>query len=374
MFWHVFKYRLKCLLRDRITLFWTLIFPLVLGTLFHFTFGHLTSDAEGFEAIKTAVIDDESYRGNTPFQEVLQALAEPGRDQFLDLVIVPEEEAERLLDEGSVVGVIRVGEDMELMVRQRVIRQSILKSFLDTYSQTMNTAQAIAVENPAASFEPRLSFTEEISFSGAKPDTNLGYFYALIAMTCVYGSYWGIRNTMHLQADQSPQGARRSIAPTRKTRIVLSDTLAALVITLGEVSLLLTYVHFAFGISFGDQLGLILLTSLVGSASGVALGNVVGTSVRGDENLKYVVLLIANLTLSFLAGLMWAPMKDMVSQRFPLLGYLNPAALIADCFYSLHIYSTLQRFWINIGVLCLITVVLSLVSAIHLRRERYASL
>ena len=54
MFWHVFKYRLKCLLRDRITLFWTLIFPLVLGTLFHFTFGHLTSDAEGFEAIKTA--------------------------------------------------------------------------------------------------------------------------------------------------------------------------------------------------------------------------------------------------------------------------------------------------------------------------------
>ena len=62
--------------------------------------------------IKTAVIDDGPIEGIPCFKR----FCKPWRNQvhFLDLVIVPAEEAERLLDEGSVVGVIRVGEDMEL--------------------------------------------------------------------------------------------------------------------------------------------------------------------------------------------------------------------------------------------------------------------
>ena len=42
MFMHVFIYRLKCLLRDRQTVFWTSIFSLCLATMFYFAFGHIT--------------------------------------------------------------------------------------------------------------------------------------------------------------------------------------------------------------------------------------------------------------------------------------------------------------------------------------------
>ena len=170
----------------------------------------------------------------------------------------------------------------------------------------MNTAQAIAVENPAASFEPRLSFTEEISFSGAKPDTNLGYFYALIAMTCVYGSYWGIRNTMHLQADQSPQGARRYCTyPQDQNRPIrylsrLGDYSWRSVASAHLCSLRLW--HQLRRSARFDPLDVTCRVS-VWCCSRQRCGNLGAY----DENLKYAVLLIANLTLSFLAVLCGHP-------------------------------------------------------------------
>lgn len=380
MFWHVFSYRLKCLLRDRITVFWTLIFPLIMATLFHFAFGHLTSSSEGFEPIKTVIVDNEAYRDASQFQNVVKSLAESGKDQFLELTIAPLEQAERLLEAGAVIGIISVDNDMELIVKQRGLKQTILKAFLDEYSQTMNTVTEIVSKNPEAlreltgAIRNRISFTEQISFSSADPNINLGFFYALIAMACLYSSYWGIRNTIDVQADQSPQGARRSSAPTHKARIVLSDTLAALIIGFSEVLLLLAYMRFVLGVEFGHQIGFILLLTLAGCMAGVAFGNFVGTIVRRDENLKYGVLLIGNMTMSFLAGLMFANLKDIIAQKVPILAYLNPAALIADSFYSLYIYDTFHRFWINIAFLCLITTILSFASFLYLRGERYASI
>ncbi len=380
MFWHVFKYRLKCLVRDKGTVFWTMIFPLILATLFHFSFGHLTSQAEKFEPIPTAVKDDQAYREDARLQNVLESLSQPGPNQFLELTVVEGEEALRLLNQGKVYGIISAEDPVELTEKQRGFRQTILKTFLDEYNQTNLALTQIARQNPAATpallnaVDNRRDFTQQITFSRAEPNTNLGFFYALIAMTCLYGSFWGLRNTLHLQADQSPQGARRSIAPTHKKNVVYSDTLAALVISFAEVLILLAYLRFALQISFGGELGLILLITLAGCMCGVAFGYSVGTLVPGSFGPKTSILIAFNMLASFLAGLMWAPIKDTVAQKAPILAYLNPASLIADSFYGLYIYDNHERFFVNLASLVAISFVLSLISFRRLRRERYASL
>ncbi|HHY15975.1 MAG TPA: ABC transporter permease [Firmicutes bacterium] len=380
MFWHVFKYRLKCLVRDRGTVFWTMIFPLILATLFYFSFGHLTSLAEEFEPIPTAVVNNEAYESDTYLRKTLEALSQPGPNQFLQLTVAEEGEALRLLNEGRVYGIIQAANPVRLTVKQKGFRQTILKSFLDQYSQTKWAITEIARQNPATvpaligAADHRREFTQQIWFSQAKQDTNLGFFYALIAMTCLYSSFWGLRNTLHLQADLSPQGARRSTAPTHKKSVVLSDTLAALAISFAEVLILLAYLRFALQISFGSELGLILLLTLAGCLCGVSLGYAAGTLIPGDEGAKNGILIAFNMLASFLAGLMWAPIKDTVARKAPLVARLNPAALIADSFYSLHIYHTYQRFFLNLGSLVLISLVLGLISFHRLRRERYASL
>lgn len=380
MFWHVFTYRLKLLVRDRSTLFWTLIFPLVIATLFYFSFGHLTTNYVQFEPIKTALIESESLQGDPAFLTMLQALAEPSKEQLLELSIVSEAEAMGLLETDQVSGVIGIGEELQLTIKYQGPKQIILKTILDEYEQNRRLLAELKEQNPGknlaflSAVDLTKDFTEQTFFSTAQPNFTLSYFYALIAMTCMYGSYWGIRNATHLQADQSPQGARRTIAPTNKLTIVYSDTLAALVLSFAEVLILLVYLRFALQISFGDQLWSILLIALVGCWAGVAIGGFIGTVVKGDQRFKSRVLLLVNNLTSIAAGLVSVNVKDTIAQEFPLLAYINPASLIADSFYSLYIYDSYKRVVINLAFLCSIALILSLSSLIYLRRERYASL
>ncbi len=383
MFSHVFKYRLKCLVRDKETVFWTLIFSILTATLFYFGFGHLTTECERFSPVKTVAVNSQAYRENANFRQVLESLSEAGENQILELTAAGEKEAERLLEDGKAAGVITVGEPGEpigLTVKQRGINQSILKAILDEYSQTTKTVTDIVLQNPAAlqqiigDLENRKSYTEQVSFSDAVPDTMLGYFYALIAMACMYSGFWGLRNTIDVQADLSNQGARRSVAPTHKLSVVLADALAALAISFAEVLVLLAYLVLVLGINFGNQLGYVLLTCLAGCIAGVSFGNFIGTVSRGSEGVKTGLLVGASTTMSFLAGLMWVDMKYAVASKAPVLSYINPAALISDAFYSLYVFDTHRRFFMNIGMLCLISAVMCTVSFMWLRRERYASI
>ncbi len=379
MFVHVFYYRLKCLLRDRVTIFWTLVFPLVLATLYGVTFGDIKSQPEGFQPIKVAVIQNSAYENNKVFKMVLEDLSEPGPQQFLEITVTDGAEALKLLDNGLVAGVISQNDDIELLVNSSGLKQTILKSFLDSYSQNVQTVKAVMAQNSGIS--PRTTsrigrhdYTEQIFFSQANPDTRLSIFYALLAMSCFYSSFWGLRNTRDIQADLSPQGARRGVAPTHKLALVFADNLAAFVIGFSEILIILAYLRFGLGITFGNQALFILLTCILGCFTGVSFGNFIGTVIRANENLKMIILISTTMTFSFLSGLMWEYIKYYIAQKAPFLSYINPVALIADSFYSLYIFAGLHRFWLNMAILALLWLAFSLISFALLRRERYASL
>lgn len=379
MFMHVFGYRLKCLMRDKETVFWTLLFPLLLATMFHFAFGNLMGQQATLNPIKVAVIESDAYRENVAFRQVLEMLSEPGPNQLIELTIADDEKAHQLLEEGAIAGVI-IGDPIGLTVTRSGINQSILKAILDEYVHTSATVTGILERNPAASralltgIGQRRSYTERISFSSAALDTELIYFYALIAMACLYTSFWGLRNTIDVQADLSPQGARRSLAPTHKLGVVLFDMAAALAITLTEVMILLAYLMLALRVDFGSQIGYVLLTCFAGCFAGVSFGVFVGTFFGKNANTKFGFLIGSGLTMSFLAGLMMANIKDVVARKAPFLAYINPAALITDAFYSLCMFDTHRRFFLNIGLLFLIASIMCISSFLRLRREKYASL
>ncbi len=125
MFAFLYFYRLKCLLRDRMLVFWTLLFPLVLATLFYFAFGRLTTEFERFEPIKVAVVDNPAYRTQVAFRDLLDNLSQSGEQQLLDLAVVDEATAEKMLEEDKVVGLIRVTDGLELVVKGPGLKQSI---------------------------------------------------------------------------------------------------------------------------------------------------------------------------------------------------------------------------------------------------------
>ncbi len=390
MFMHVFKYRLKCLIRDRDTLFWTMAFPILLATMFYFAFGDLIGSNGGFEPVRVAVVNSSEYRSNTHLQLMLGVLSTPGEDQLLNMTLTTESEAERLLDEGRVAGVITVsaGEGfggsgsspVRLTVTSSGLGQSILKAILDEYLHTSATAVSVLSQGSVdlsefiARLRSRGNYTQQISYSDALPDSMLAYFYALVAMAALYASFWGVRNTMDIQADLSDKGARRSVAPTHKLTVVMGDWTASLLISFGEMLILIAYLVFALRVDFGDQIGYVLLTCLAGCIAGLSFGTVIGTLFRKSEGAKIATLVASSNLMSFLAGLMYLNMKDIVARKAPVLSYINPAALISDAFYSLYIFDNHNRFFLNISLLCVFSAVMCLISYLRLRSEKYASI
>lgn len=88
------KYTLLRLLRDKNELFWILLFPIVLGSLFKASFSSLM-DAETFEPIPVAVVNENEDAFAT-FGEVLDALSEEGDGQMLTATYCSGEDALKL--------------------------------------------------------------------------------------------------------------------------------------------------------------------------------------------------------------------------------------------------------------------------------------
>ncbi|MDD3693381.1 MAG: ABC transporter permease [Oscillospiraceae bacterium] len=380
MFLFLYLKRLKCLRRDRDTVFWTLLFPILLATLFYIAFGNLLKQDESFSAINTAVVNNDSYQQNKAFQQALKS-ASTGEDRLLNLSVLTAQEAKQKLSKGEIDGVITVSDSITLDVRGSGLKQSVLKAFLDQYIETEKITSAILAANPSAakqglfnSLIDRQTFTKEITLSGANPDTLLNYFYALIAMACLYGSYWGMRNSTDIQPNLSALGARRSIAPTHKLTSVVSDLLASLTIHFAQILILLCYLAFVLKIDFGSRFGYVVLTCFMGSVTGISYGTFVGYACKKSERIKSAILIGISMFLSFLAGLMFVDMKYIIAKHVPVLSYFNPAALITDAFYSLYVYESLNRYFLNICILGTISVLLAFVSYLFVRRQRYASI
>jgi len=77
---------------------------------------------------------------------------------------------------------------------------------------------------------------------------------------------------------------------------------------------------------------------------------------------------------SFLAGMMYAQMKYIVYDKAPILAYLNPVNLITDSFYSLYYFTDMGRYFLNLAILMVMTVLFGLGTYYVLRRRRYASI
>ena len=99
MFFHNYKYRLKCIVRDKSMMFWTLFFPIILAILFNLALGNIGS-ADNFKPINLAVVKNLSYEGEKEFTKVLDEVSDKKRDDVVfNTQYVSKNKAEKLLED-----------------------------------------------------------------------------------------------------------------------------------------------------------------------------------------------------------------------------------------------------------------------------------
>lgn len=375
MFLHVLKYRLKIIVNDKSTMFWTLVFPMVLATFFHMAFGQIGAQ-ENFNPIDTAIVD---AGGDAAFMSLVISLSE-GENRLLNAAVTTKDEALILLRDGKVKGIIENADTLSLTVSQGGLSQSILKAFIDSYTQTASSINRIAAQRPEALetvmaiLADDMNFLKEYPITRANPDSRVIYFYALIAMTCLFGGFVGMTEINAIQANLSYHAARMNFAPVHKLKMFLSGISAALIIQFIKLLLLIAYIAFVLSIDLGDRIGLIALTIILCTVLGISFGSFVTSLVKGGEGLKSGILIASGNISSLLAGMMQAEIKYAIDTNVPILSRINPASLITDAFYALYYFDTYNRYMENVFGMAILTLIFSAATYLVIRRRKYVSI
>lgn len=382
MFIHTLYYTLKTLLRNKAQVFWCLAFPIVLGTMFHFAFGGLSS-SEQFSAIPVAVVLDDS-KNNVILTNILDSLGAPGENQFLEITYATENEALSLLEQKKITGILYGNDTLSLTISAEMtddaINQSILNSFVEQYNMSCAALYDVAVTNPEAmpdvisTLMEETDYLTETSFCKGDFDESLTYFFNLIAMTCLYAAMMGNNIAIDNQANLSNLGARRNVSPVHRLITIFADLTAALIFQFTSVFISLCYLHFALGVNFGSQISYVLLVSFAGCLTGISLGFFIGCIGHLNRETKFGILMAAIMICCLFSGLMIGNIRMYVEKFCPAFNHINPAALISDSLYALVIYPSHERYFTNIIILFILSLCFSFGGFILIRRKKYASI
>ena len=377
MFFHNLKYYLMAGFRAKSFIFWLMLFPMMLGTLFKTAFGTVYEQDVVFSSIPTAIVDTS---GNDIFRRVIDSLEEAEKP-LMDVTYTTEEKAKQLLKDGDVCGIIYVGDKLSLSVTEQKLSQVILKSFIEQYSINEKIITDIAEKDPSKlpsvieKLSADVSACNDIPVTDAEnTDIYVQYFYNLIAMVAMYGSVTGLHVTVRNQANLSALGARKNCSPTPKSVSLLADFVGSTVMQTACMVLCVTFVRFVLKIDFGDRLPLVYVSAVLGGMLGVSIGFLFGSANRFSYEAKTGIIMAFSMLSCFLSGLMMGEMKGVIAEHFPWLNRINPATVISDSLFSLNMYSDYSHFISRIVTMIAITAVCTVAGIIVTRRKKYASL
>ena len=378
---HLLKYQFLQTVRSRSVMFWALAFPLILGTLFYISFGNSGLAGTGetdWEPVPVAVITvDDTSANAASFQTFLN-----GMDQ--DMLNIrsydTERAAKKALKKENIAGIYYVKDEPSLTLASNGINQSILSSLLESYEKNSAMIHDIALHHPEKlsaalnSLNDYQTLVKEKSLGGQTLDPTLTYFLALIAYACLSGVYLSIHSTIQLQANLSALGERRSITPTHKLSLILIDLLVLESIHFVDILILELYITKVLHISLGHDISKLLLVTFMGSLIGICLGILIGCAGKLSYGAKSGIGVLVTLFPSFLAGLMFGGMKNVIEQHCPLINRINPASVLSDAFYCISVYDDAVRYRRCILILVFMCLLCIGLSFFMIRRERYDSI
>ena len=379
MFIHNFKYSLKILLKNKSLLFWSFIFPIILGTLFKLAFSNIEKK-ETLSTFDIAIVENEEFNNNLMYKKTHETLGNPNNDERLfNIKYVSIEEAKKLLEESNVVGYLILKDNKPtIYVNNSGINETVLKVIVERITNKITIYQKLINKN--VDINTINSIVNEVENDIKIKDIsskNLSYtnieYYTLLAMTSLYGGLISMFLSNKHSANISSVGKRTSVSKLSKNKLILSNLLASYLVQVLGLIIVYLYSLFILNVDFGTHNNYIILLLLVGSLCGLSIGTFIA-SFKVSENTKTGILIAFTMISCFFAGMYGITMKYLVDKSLPFINKINPTGLITDGFYSLYYYESYSRYFTDIISLIIISVILVSISLISLRRNKYDSI
>ncbi len=390
MFIHNLKYTIKILFKNKVLIFWTFAFPIILGLLFNMAFSNIEKD-EMLKVFSIAVVSNDNSKEQEIYKETLEKLS-TGDARLFNLKYVDEEEANRLLDESEIEGYVVISDDVKVVIKENGSNQTIIKFVIQKIKQNKKIVEDLSlkeIEKETSNGNYSFDTTEivnniltkinsqEVSLNSLS-SSNLSYMtiehYTLIAMACMYTGMLGLTSINNCLANMSNKGKRISVSPNKKSTIVLSSLIGSYIVSLLGLSILLLFLLFVLKVDFGNNMLLVILLSMIGSLAGISLGVLVASVFKLSEGAKTGIIIAISMFLSVLSGMTGVTLKYVIDTNVPIVNLINPNNLITDGFYSLYYYNTLDRYFRDLIYLIIFVIICLVISFFSLRREQYDSI
>lgn len=391
MFIHNLKYTIKTLFKNKILIFWTFAFPIILGIFFNMAFSNIEKD-EVLKVFDIAVVNNEQFEHQSIYKEAIDELSK-GKDKLFNVQYVKKEKADSLLDDSDIEGyIVFENNKPQVVVKENGTYQTMLKFVVNEITQnkimvTDLSEQAIRKQMEKGNINGDTAkivsdILNKIQNQQVKmtdiSSSNLSYmqieYYTLIAMACMYGGMLGLTAINTCLANMSSKGKRISVSPNRKSTVVLSAAMGSYFVSLIGLAILMLFLKFVLQVDFGDNLLLVLLLAAVGNLAGISLGILIASVFRVSEGAKTGITIAVTMFLSVLSGMMGVTLKYVIDKNAPIVNLVNPNNLITDGFYSLYYYNTLDRYFRDVCYLLVFVAICLIISFVSLRREKYDSI
>lgn len=361
MFLHTFKNTFKLLIRDKSLLFWSLVFPIVLGFFFTIALVNITKSMN-FEPIDLVVKED--LREDKYFDDFLKELEDE------DIIRINPGKS---IDDEGITAYIKDYD--KIVFKKSGIYESIIEDILNAYLRKGAMAEKILRKNPTFDLS-YLSHRKSHIIDKSKHNLDFvnTFFYCLIGMQAMYGFSYGLLIIYRFEANLSTLAKRNAIAPLGRLTSLLSSICVGFIINFSVVLFTMLVFNKLYGVDFSDKLGPLILIGGLGSLFGVLFGILIGLSSKASIEVKNGLGIAISMVLSYLSGMMDSSMKLVIEENAPIINKFNPIALINDAIYSLYYYDGYDRYLENVKYLLILIIVFLGLTLILTRGRQYDSL
>ncbi len=384
----LFLNRLKILLRRKETFFWVLLFPILLASAEYLAFGNFIHSTP-IETIQLGITTNEYQLTDDVLTIFKEATIDEDKKLYQIIEFDTLENARSGLENDEAFVIVYQEDEVKIIAKENSTALTVTKSIVsqvDVITKTIEDAYQKYAADLKAGLNP-LPVEPQKIIAAMTADNNYVqdisnnkdatfytvYFYALMAMACLYASLMGLSIITDVRADRSSLGIRISSSVVPKWKVIFCNFMAAILLQLISSVVLYVYLAYILKVSLGSHVFLSLLTLILGSIAGLSVGMLVGAFVKGEKKSESI-LVVVTLSLSVLAGLMSVDVKHLVDTYASFINWFNPAALITDSLYALYYYDNFQKYIIYTCLLAGFSVIVLLIVLFKTRGEKYASL
>lgn len=271
MFLHVLKNSFKILIKNKIIIFWTTIFSILLAIMFKLSLSGV-ADIDKFEPIHIAI--NEEVLEDEYFEKYIEELE---KEKYIETTKLQKEVngikrsnkdiEEEILKDKEIVAYVESENNILMTKNASITKQTIIKALFDGYLQNKSMITNMIEEkgivvladlNKIFKFD---TYIEDVT--NKNMDILTTYFYTLIGMQAIYSFIWGLKVMYMYEANLSTEGKRNSVAPINKTTSIFASLLVAWIFSIISCSIIFVFISYILEVNLGDKfkeiVGLIIL-------------------------------------------------------------------------------------------------------------------